>query len=190
MIKKLAIAVGLMNIVAFLLVFKNPNKKQRYKKYDCAIVCGYPANRDGYPSKVMKSRIQKGVLLYKQGKVKKLILTGGAVKNEFVEAEVMKEYAKYLGVKDKDIIIEKQARSTYHNMMYCRDLMQVHHLSNALVVTNSWHLRKADHYARKFKLDYAMVESDAPESYCKLWVWYLHLHTNLTMYHNLFKGYY
>lgn len=190
MIRKLIVILGILNLGIFFLVFKNPRKKQHYRKYDCAIICGYPANNDGYPSKIMKSRVLAGVSLYKQGKVKKLIMSGGAVKNEFIEAKVMSDYALYLGVKAKDIIVESQSRSTYHNLMYCHELMQVNQLRNALVVTNSWHLRKADHYARKFKLDYAMVSAKPPKSYFKLKVLFLHLYTNLVMYHNLFKGYY
>ena len=183
--------------------------EQRYKKYDCAIICGYPANIDGEPSTIMKSRVEMGVTLYKKDKIKFLILSGGAVKNEYQEAKIMASYAISLGVKKEDILIEGQSRSTYHNLMYSRDIMQINGLKNALVVTNSWHLRKADHYARKFKLDYAMVSASAPKSYifilvprcrtttliqqydfCWIKVVVLHLGTNIKMYYNLFKGYY
>ena len=42
MVKRVIIGFGILNLLAFLLVFKKPYKKQRYKKYDCAIICGYP----------------------------------------------------------------------------------------------------------------------------------------------------
>ena len=54
MVKRVIIGFGILNLLAFLLVFKKPYKKQRYKKYDCAIICGYPANIDGEPSTIMK----------------------------------------------------------------------------------------------------------------------------------------
>ncbi|MFQ7174547.1 MAG: YdcF family protein [Thomasclavelia ramosa] len=127
----------------------------------------------------MKSRVEMGVTLYKKDKIKFLILSGGAVKNEYQEAKIMASYAISLGVKKEDILIEGQSRSTYHNLMYSRDIMQINGLKNALVVTNSWHLRKADHYARKFKLDYAMVSASAPKSYCWIKVVVLHLGTNI-----------
>ena len=41
MVKRVIIGFGILNLLAFLLVFKKPYKKQRYKKYDCAIICGY-----------------------------------------------------------------------------------------------------------------------------------------------------
>ena len=190
MVKRVIIGFGILNLLAFLLVFKKPYKKQRYKKYDCAIICGDPANIGGEPSTIMKSWVEMGVTLYKKERIKFLILSGGAVKNEYQEAKIMASYAISLGVKKEDILIEGQSRSTYHNLMYSRDIMQINGLKNALVVTNSWHLRKADHYARKFKLDYAMVSASAPKSYCWIKVVVLHLGTNIKMYYNLFKGYY
>lgn len=51
-------------------------------------------------------------------------------------------------------------------------------------------LRKANHYARKNKLNYAMVVADNPSEFNKLKILYLYLKTNLIMYINLFKGYY
>lgn len=171
-------------------MFKNPKKKSNQKKYDCVIVCGYPANDDGTVSKIMATRVEKAVELYQQGIIKYLILSGGAVRNEYKEAEVMANYAVDLGVMKDKIIIEDQAKSTYHNLMYASQIMQREHLKNAIVVTNSWHLRKADHYARKFNLDYVMKEASAPKSFNHLKVLFLHFYTNLTMYINLFKGYY
>ena len=41
---------------------------------------GYPANIDGEPSTIMKSRVEMGVTLYKKDKIKFLILSGGQLK--------------------------------------------------------------------------------------------------------------
>lgn len=190
MIKKIFVGLGIINFLIFFIVFRKPNKKMRYQKYDCGIVCGYPAQNNGQPSKIMQSRVEKSVELYKNGTVKKLIMSGGAVKNEYEEAKVMADYAISLGVLPKDIIVESQSRSTYHNLMYCHELMKLYNLKNALVITNSWHLRKASHYAQKFKLDHAMISAKSPKSYSKIKILRLHLYTNLMMYYNLFKGYY
>ncbi|WP_455683067.1 YdcF family protein [Thomasclavelia sp.] len=189
MLKKMIGWLGLINFMIFITVFKNPQKKYRYTKYDCAIVCGYPANDNGKPSKIMKTRVDKAVELYKDGKIKFIILSGGSVKNKYKEADVMEEYALGSGVNQDIIFKEDKAMCTYHNLMYTKEIMNKNHLKNCLVVTNSWHLRKADHYARKFKFDYAMISAQAPKSYSSLKIIILHISTNLKMYFNLFKGY-
>lgn len=190
MLKKAIFCFSFVNLGLFLLMFKKPLKKQKQLEYDCAIVCGYPANNDGSPSSIMKSRVEKAVELYKQGKVKCIILSGGSVQNRYEEAEVMEKYAFKLGL-DKNVIIkESKAKCTYHNLMYANEIMNEKHLNSCLVITNSWHLRKADHYARKFKLNYAMVVACRPKGYGILRVICLHISTNLIMYRNMFKGYY
>lgn len=188
--KKKVLWIGFVNIAIFLIVFKKPQKNQKQLKYDCAIICGYPANNDGSPSLIMKSRVEKAVELYEQGKVKYFIFSGGSVHNQYEEAVVMANYANKLGIPENVIIKETKAKCTYHNLMYAGEIMNKKNLDSCLVITNSWHLRKADHYARKFKLNYAMVSAKRPEGYGIVKVIWLHLDTNLIMYRNLFKGYY
>lgn len=190
MLKKMIGWFGVINLIVFIIVFKYPQKKYRYTKYDCAIVCGYPADNDGKPSKVMKSRVDKAVELYKKGEIKFIIFSGGSVKNRYKEADIMEKYALELGIKQDIIFKEDKAMCTYHNLMYAREIMDKNAFENCIVITNSWHLRKADHYARKFKLDYAMVSAQAPKSYNFFKIIMLHISTNFKMYYNLFKGYY
>ena len=118
--KRLISAFVMLNAVVFFIVFPNPRKKAKKENYDCAIVCGYFANSDGTPSEFMKSRVDKAVELWKKEKVKYLLLSGGAVRNEHTEAYVMKKYAMKLGVPEDVILIESEAVSTYHNMLYAK----------------------------------------------------------------------
>lgn len=129
---------------------------------DCVIVCGYPSNDDGTISNILESRIKKAIELYKNGEVNYLILSGGAIHNSYCEALVMKEYAFNAGVNIENILLEDKAKSTYHNMMYSKDIMIQYNLNDCYVVTNSWHKIKAEHYAKKFKLDYKMINADKP----------------------------
>lgn len=190
MMKKMIGWFGVINLIIFITVFKKPQKKFKHLIYDCAIVCGYPANDNGKPSKIMKSRVEKAVELYRKGKIKTIIFSGANVKNRYKEVDVMEEYALKLGISQDVIYKENKAECTYHNIMYAKEIMKEHGFKNCLVITNSWHLRKADHYARKFKLDYAMVSARAPRTYSCLKIIMLHISTNFKMYYNLFKGYY
>lgn len=187
--KKLIIGFLGMNAVIFCIVFRPPKKHWTKDQYDCAIVCGYPAEKDGSPSEFMKTRVEKAAELWKNKKVKYLLLSGGAVQNEFAEAEVMKAYASSLGVSRECLVVEKQSVSTYHNMMYSKDIMDECGFSDCVVVTDGWHLRKADHYARKFKLSYAMCRADRPEGQSLFAAAWKCVCTNVHMYLNMYRGY-
>ena len=188
--KKYLAAFAMLNTAVFLAVFPNPKKKAKRVQYDCGLVCGYFANPDGTPSEFMKSRVDKAVKLWKENKIQYLLLSGGAVRNEFVEAEVMKSYAMEQGVSEDVILLEPQAVSTYHNMLYAKEIMKENKLKNCVVITNGWHLRKANHYARKFQLDYVMAEAKEPEEESFVHTVWRHISLNLHMYYMMFKGYY
>ena len=180
-------AFGLVHLAIFSLEFRRPQTRWKRPVYDCAVVCGYPAEADGSPSRILKTRVERAAELWKAGRVRFLILSGGAVGNEFVEAEVMKAYAKELGVDPEVIRVECQAVSTYHNLKYASEIMKREGWQDCAVVTNRWHLRKADHYARKFGLEHVMCPAADGESRRKaVWRW---ICTNVHMYVNYYRGY-
>ena len=183
------LSMAAVNSAVFCTVFPRPQKRWKKEKYDCAIVCGCGVNPDGTPSGYLKTRVEKAAELWRNGKVNILIMSGAAVQNEFIEAEAMKEYAVTLGIPEEVILEEKKAVSTYHNLLYSKEKMQEQGFKDCVVVTNGWHLRKANHYAKKFKLDYVMSAAKNPvgETICMtLW---RYVSVNLHMYFNMFRGY-
>lgn len=156
---------------------------------DCAIVCGYPANDDGTISEILKSRIEKAIELYHQKQVRYIIVSGGAVHNQYSEAITMKDYAIKQGVSEDKIIIEDKARSTYHNMMYASELMQQYHLDTCYVVTNNWHMIKAKYYAKKFHLNFEPKACAKPKHMPYILVACLHIYMPLQMLKMRLKGY-
>ena len=167
------------NLALFGLMFRKPKKRWEQDAYDCAVVCGCQV-----------ARVEKAVELWKDKKVKYLIMSGAAVSNTFVEASVMKRYAMELGVPEEYILEEKQAVSTYHNLLYASQMMEHCGFKDCVVVTNGWHLRKADHYARKAGVKYVMAASKRPEGDGLLTTIGLYLKTDIHMYVNMWKGYY
>ena len=75
-----AVAVfGLVHLAVFSLEFRWPQTRWKRRVYDCAVVCGYPAEADGSPSRILKTRVERAAELWKTGRVRFLILSGGAV---------------------------------------------------------------------------------------------------------------
>ena len=176
--------------IVFTTIFRKLKRTSKHDIYDCVVVCGYPANNDGSPSDFMKTRVKKAAELMLDDKAKYLILSGGAVANSYIEAEVMKAYAMKLGVKEEVIIEEKKAVSTYHNMLYVKQIMEEKRFKNCIVVTNGWHLRKADYYSGKFGFDYVMVKSKEPEGMNAFQTMKQYVYINMQMYYMMLKGYY
>jgi len=159
------------------------------KKYDCMIVCGYPAKENGEPSELMKTRVERAVELWENKRASYLIFSGAAVANRHVEAQVMKSYAVSLGVPKDCIIEEKRAVSTYHNMMYCSEIMKEKNFCDCIVVTNGWHIRKARHYARKFELDHVMAKAKNPPNESLFRTMWRYISINVHMFYMRLKGY-
>lgn len=161
----------------------------KISKKDCAIVCGYPANDDGTISAILQSRIDKAIELYKNHKINYIIVSGGAIHNQYNEATCMEKYALEKDVDKQAIIVEDRAKSTYHNMMYAKQLMIQYHLVNCYIITNSWHMIKAEYYAKKFALDYQKINANKPKdmSYIKVILYTIYMPFN--MFINRLKGF-
>ena len=177
----------LIQIIIYLYFFPYPKMCKKLKHKDCGIVLGYPANDDGSISEYLKNRIDKAILLYKQGYIDYIIVSGSNVKNEYKEALVMKNYALKHDIDEEHIIVEDQAISTYHNLMYCKEIMTNNHFNDCYVITNSWHLRKANRYSFRFLDEYEMIKCQSHLSFYKKV--YMHMYMHITTYIQLLKGY-
>ena len=178
------------HLFLFCVMFRAPKKRWEQDSYDCAIVCGCRVKEDGTPSDTLKARVYKAVELWKDKKVKYLIMSGAAVHGEFVEAEAMKRYAMELGVPGEYVLEEKQAVSTYHNLQYSCQMMRNCNFRDCVVVTSGWHLRKADHYTRQKGVPYVMAAAENPGKQKALEILWLYVRTNVHMYLNMWRGYY
>ncbi|WP_081364254.1 YdcF family protein [Neomoorella thermoacetica] len=63
-------------------------------------------------------RVATGIKLYQEVLALRLLMTGGPVKWNVAAADIMADQAKFLGVPEKDIVLEKWAISTYENSLY------------------------------------------------------------------------
>jgi uncharacterized SAM-binding protein YcdF (DUF218 family) len=115
---------------------------------DAAVVLGAAVwNSDVSP--VFRERINHGIDLYRKGKVKKLIFTGGQGNpGEPTESSAAQQYAMKNGVPRDDILIEEQSHNTYENIEYAKDLADRNGISKVLIVSDPLHMRRATTMAR------------------------------------------
>jgi uncharacterized SAM-binding protein YcdF (DUF218 family) len=95
-------------------------------------------------SPVFKERINHGIDLYRKGKVRKLIFTGGEGNSgEPTESSAARSYALQLGVPAGDILIEEKSHTTYENMLYAKQLADAHGVRKVLIVSDPLHMKRA-----------------------------------------------
>jgi uncharacterized SAM-binding protein YcdF (DUF218 family) len=169
--KKLRI-LGVLIFLSFLLIYtpiaiyiSSHMYDNNAVKSDVAIVLGCKSFDGNQISQCIYSRVGKGAELYKNGVVKKLILSGG---NDFPdnanEAEVMKTVALMQGVKDEDILLEKKATDSYENLLYSYNIAKENNLNKVILVTELYHLPRVNLLANK--LGIAHTYAPATDSEC------------------------
>ena len=109
-----------------------------------AVVLG-ARTRNGEPSDMLYDRVVTAVELYKAGKTRRLLMSGGDD-----EPEVMKKLAISLGVPEADIVLDDQGLRTYDSCIRARQLFDV---TRAIVVTQDFHLARSIYLCQSLGVD-------------------------------------
>ena len=110
---------------------------------DAAIILG--AAVDGSePSPVFRERILHGIRLHREGRVERLIFTGGRGEGDMLaESEVARELAIAEGIPAEAILLETESVTTMHNLVEAQLVMRDAGLQSALIVSDPLHMRRA-----------------------------------------------
>ncbi|MXO90104.1 YdcF family protein [Pontixanthobacter aquaemixtae] len=120
---------------------------------DVAIVLGAAVDGDE-PSPVFRERINHAIALYRQGRVGRIVFTGGRGPSErLAESRVAHDYAIAQGVAEANILTEEQSATTRQNLVQAEAVMQSQDLDTALVVSDPLHLRRAMLMADSLDMD-------------------------------------
>ncbi len=112
-------------------------------RFDAIIVLGTPADDEGNPTPGQLARVTEAVHEYERGVAPRLIVSGGAAHNRFVEAQVMARTAEAQGVPGAAIFTEPEALDTIQNACYSTRIMREHGWHSAEVVSAASHLPRA-----------------------------------------------
>lgn len=92
------------------------------------------------PTPVFRSRILKGIELYRQGRVKKIVFTGAP--GNPPQAVVGKNVALGMGVPEGDILLETRSLTTRENLIYAKELIGSP-AAGVFLVSDPLHLKRA-----------------------------------------------
>jgi uncharacterized SAM-binding protein YcdF (DUF218 family) len=102
-------------------------------------------------------RLLQGIVLYRQGTIKKILITSGSgmvMGKEVKEAIILKGLCVELGIPGKDIVIETNSRNTRENAVFTREILNNYN-QKILLITSAFHMRRAAGCFKKagFKFD-------------------------------------
>lgn len=138
---------------AWLLWEHPPTAVNKLGNYDAAIVLTGITNQDKSPKDRVyinrgADRVLMPLRLYKEGKIKKIIISGGSgslKQRESMEADELKQILLQSGVPADAIIVENKSRNTHENASFTKAVLSQHpELKKLLLVTSAFHIRRAD----------------------------------------------
>jgi len=125
-----------------------------------AIVLGAKVHSPGKPSYILQDRLDAALDLYQAGKIKRFLLTGDHGQSNYDEVNTMKAYLLDKGVDTRDVFLDHAGFDTYNSMVRAKQVFQV---TDAIVVTQDFHLPRAVYLARAKGLNAFGLASDRRE---------------------------
>ncbi len=138
-------------------------------EFDVAIVLGGASSFNSATAQIewreASDRVLYPLQLYKQGRVKKILISGGSGKiehSESREADFLQKYLVSVGVSAEDILVEKESRNTYENAVFSKLLLDSLGISNnrLLLVTSALHMRRSEAIYRKAGMNFTIFPVD------------------------------
>jgi uncharacterized SAM-binding protein YcdF (DUF218 family) len=148
---------------ALLILEVAPTPYENIKEdYEVGIVLGGVTNTKKLPRDRVyfykgADRITHAFQLYKSGKIKKILVSGGSsniFNTEHIEADNLYDFLILCGVPPADIILERNARNTYENAKFSAEILNSEYPgSKHLVITSAFHLRRSMLCFRKLNIE-------------------------------------
>jgi len=141
-LKLVTLAIILTILITAVRIYRYGNNPVDINA-DAAVVLGAAVWSNSL-SPVFRERINHAIELYRRGKVRKLIFTGGQGNpNEPTEAAAARSYAMANGIPAQDILVEQTSHTTYENIVNAKQLVDTNNLKTVLLVSDPMHMRRA-----------------------------------------------
>ncbi len=120
--------------------------------YDVGIVLTGIANLQKEPDDRVyfnkgADRIIHAIELYKRGKIRKILVSGGTgslKRPDLTEANALLKVLQLFDIPEEDIIIEKESRNTHENALYSAKILNDSFADGKFIlITSAFHLRRA-----------------------------------------------
>ena len=117
---------------------------------DCALVLGAGLREDGTPSDVLRDRLDEALLLYRMGRVPRILVSGDHRTAAYDEPNAMRLYLEANGVPPEAVFMDHAGFDTYSSMWRARHVFGAQRI---VVVTQRFHLARAVWCARALGME-------------------------------------
>jgi vancomycin permeability regulator SanA len=124
-----------------------------------AVVLGAAVWQNNLPSPSLRKRIDKALMLYKIGVVKKIQLTGGNAPGELSEAEVGYKYLLTKGMNPKDILLEERTSSTAEQISFIKKNLLKRNKNDIIIVSDAYHLPRVKEICKFNNINVRLIPS-------------------------------
>lgn len=124
--------------------FHNDNCKNEF-----CVILGSKVNMDSTLSDRLKARLDKGVELFVNGNIKKIIVSGGFGEEGFFEGDMMKEYLISCNIPDTLIIADNFGNSTNSSAINAFQICDSLKQYDITIISQYFHLTRAKMLFRK-----------------------------------------
>jgi vancomycin permeability regulator SanA len=160
------IGVAVLSVASALLITSSVDGAVRGRIYanpgeapstPLALVLGAEVYPNGHPSPALVNRLDTSIQLFREGKVKGLLMSGG---HGSIETAAMQRYAVAAGVPGDSIQLDDGGLRTLSSCQRARD---VFHATRVTIVSQAEHLTRAVYTCDKLGLDaIGVVAPDFP----------------------------
>jgi len=157
--KRLIIATLLLFVISnsfivneAILLYESNGTTQLDSSYEVGLVLGGFSRKDTILNRTVffeaNDRLMQAIKLYKDGKIKRLMISSGnasVMHQELKEADAVHDYLLSIGIPDSAMIIENQSRNTLENILFSKKMLDSLGLKKrVLVFTSAWHIPRTE----------------------------------------------
>ena len=138
--------IGVIFIYFLDYFIENQTKKQLFYKIDSipksytGLILGSKVYANGNPSGILKDRLDAGIELYQNHKIKRFLLSGDHGTTKYDEVNTMKKYLHNEGIPLSNIFLDHAGFDTYNSIIRAKKIFKVTDLT---IITQKFHLKRS-----------------------------------------------
>lgn len=126
---------------------------------DCILILGAGVWQNS-PSPMLEDRLNEGIMLYKKGASKKILMSGDHSTADYDEVNVMKKFAIDKDINSEDVFMDHAGLSTYDSIYRAKEIFKA---KKIIIVTQEYHLYRALYIAQSLGIEAYGVKSNPRE---------------------------